>query len=374
MTTETHLDRLLGYLKYDPENRPLLLDATDAAIGERKPDVAQNLLQRYEALDMLPPAGMNLKGLAALQLGNFEEAEAVFSALAANTAHAPPGLAFNLAWSRAMLNDHAGALALLDDAVIADVPKAAWLKIRMLHHLGRLDEALTAGDALLARNPQNDELAAALSLVAMDAGDAECAAVFASKGQAQPEAASTLGLIALGSLDPSKAMPLFERALAQRPGLAHAWLGQGLGRMTLGDAKGSAADLDKAAELFGQHIGSWIAAGWAHYTGGNLAGARNRFDRALALDDTFAESQGSLAVVDIAEGRIDEARRRAAIAMRLDRQCFSGALAMSLLAEHDRNPQLAQKIRDRAMQVPIGANGMTIAAAMLSIGRKGTAQ
>ena len=59
-----------------------------------------------------------------------------------------------------------------------------------------------------------------------------------------------------------------------------------------------------AAELFVSHIGSWVAAGWAHVIAGDRAAGRARFERALALDDRFAETQGALAVLDVVEGQL----------------------------------------------------------------------
>lgn len=371
--TKARLERLMGYLDQDPGNGPLLLDAADAALAVRQTDLALQLLARHEQVAPLPPLGEHIRGMAALQSGDFQTAEAIFAGLVA-AGHRAPGLSFNLAWSKAMLGDHAGALALLDDEVLAGAHGAPLLKIRMLHHLGRLDEALAVGAELMARDPGNGELAGALSLVAMDADDPARAAAFAEQGRGQADACCTLGMLSLGAQDAEQALPLFDRALAQRPVHPHAWLGHGLARLAQGDDKAAAAELEKAATLFGRHIGSWIAAGWAYYGGGDLGAARRCFERALAIDDSFAESQGAIAVVDIAEGRIAEARRRTEIAVRLNRQCFSGALAMSMLAEQDHNPGLAQKIRDRALHVPIGPGGMTIADALMAIGQKGRKQ
>ena len=54
------------------------------------------------------------------------------------------------------------------------------------------------------------------------------------------------------------------------------------------------------------------------------------------LHRTFSESfhvlEGSLAVLDLLSGDVEGGRRRAAVAQRLDRQCFSGALAAAMLA------------------------------------------
>ena len=361
------LARLLQYLEQDPHNPPLLADAAEAALACRRGEGAARLLGRLGELGPLSPAAVHLKGIAALQAQDFVTAEALFAGLIAD-GHDSPAIRFNLAWTKAVRGDHAGALEWLGDDAVAVSERGPALKVQMLHHLARLEDALAVGDVLLAHYPANAELAGALSVVAMDAGDMARAADYAARGGSSADALSTLGLVALSNYEQAPAMALFARALDVPGAHPRAWLGQGLARMSSGDAKGACHDLERAASLFGRHIGSWIAAGWAHYASRDLGAARRCFEAALALDANFGESHGSLAVLDLAEGRIDAARRGASVALKLDRQCFSGALAKSLLAEHDDNPLLAQKIRDRAMNVAIGADGRTIAQALVAMG------
>jgi len=366
-TAKARLARLCDYLEQDPENRPLLLDAADAAIAAQRTDLAIDLLSRLEKLGDLPPAASNLKAMAALQAQNFAQAETLFAELIA-AGHNDPNVRFNLAWTKAVRGDYAGALALLDTDAVAASPRGPALKVQMLHHLARLDQALADGEVLLAAEPGNEELAGALSVAAMDAGDIVRAAGFAAQGGTTSNALTTQGLIALANHERVPALALFERVLDTPGAHPRAWLGRGLALLSDGEADTARVDLEKAATLFRSHIGSWIAAGWAHYAARDLASARRCFSTALTLDDTFAESHGSLAVLDFVEGHIAEARRGAAIALRLNRQCFSGALAKSMLAEHDDNPALAQKIRERAMNVAIGPNGETIARALITMG------
>jgi tetratricopeptide (TPR) repeat protein len=157
----------------------------------------------------------------------------------------------------------------------------------------------------------------------------------------------------------------FDQALAANPASARALLGAGLARLSGGDSAGAAPLFDKAADLFGDHLGSWVAAGWAYFTVGDLARARQRFETALALDDTFAEAHGGLAVVDVLEKRFDEARRGAQTALRLDRECFSGILARTLLLDEAGEAAAATRLRDAALDAPIGPGGQTIAQALV---------
>jgi len=362
----SRLARYLTFLEHDPANPALLADATEAAVDARRPDQALDLLDRLAEAHVVLPAHTNLRGMALLQKGDVAGAADMFSALLA-AGHDDPGLRFNLAWSKAVLNEHASALELLDDATLAISPKAPPLRIQALHHLGRLDEALAEGERLLVLFPDNTALAGALSVVATDAGDMPRAAAFAAHGGNSSDALTTLGLIALSGEEPDKAIALFDRALGERSDHPRAWLGRGLVRLRQGEVAAATHDLETAATQFGAHIGSWLAAGWGWFTQGNMLAARRCFETALALDENFAESHGSLAVLDLAAGKIEQARRQTSVALRLNRQCFSGALAKSLLAEHDNNPLLAQKIRERAMAVPIGPNGQTIAEAITTM-------
>ena len=135
-----------------------------------------------------------------------------------------------------------------------------------------------------------------------------------------------------------------------------------------GEADAAPADIDRGAELFGTHLGSWIAAGWAHFIAGDHAAARARFERALALDPTFAESHGGLAVIDVAEGKLKQASERTKVALRLDRECYGAALARSLLASSAGNPARAKAILDQALVTPVDASGRTIAQSLARMG------
>jgi len=90
----------------------------------------------------------------------------------------------------------------------------------------------------------------------------------------------------------------------------------------------------------------------------------------MAIDPNFSECHGGLAVLDILEGRIEEGKRESEIALRLDKGSLGGALAASLLMEHSGRPEIAQRIRERAMTAPIGPNGLTIAQALVGFGSR----
>ncbi len=160
---------------------------------------------------------------------------------------------------------------------------------------------------------------------------------------------------------------LFDRALAAAPRDARALLGKGLGLMAKGERAEAARAIDQAAELFERHLGSWVAAGWAYFIMGDYATSRARFETALAIDDTFAEIHGGLAVLDVMAGQLESAERRTEVALRLDRNCFSAALAKVLMLAGRGDVKTAERVRDIALNTRIGAGGRTIAQAMASL-------
>lgn len=363
------LNSLLRFLDTDPQNLPLLLDASDAALDANQPDTADELLQRYAALAPLEGRAANLAGLAAMQSGRFDEAAQAFQALFDDGAE-DAALRFNLAWSLAMTKDFAGAIAVLDDASARALPQAAMLRVQLLHQLGEFDQAEAAARAYIELFPDHRGLMAAVSVLAIDVEDEDLAARCAAIAGDHPDALTTQGTLALGDDHAVDALGLFERALARNPQSPRAWVGSGLAKLMAGQADAAPADLDRGAELFGTHLGSWIAAGWGYFINGDLETSRRRFETALELDPNFAESHGSLAVLDVLAGRVEEAKRQSEVALRLDRHCYSAALAQTLLAASRNDRETAQRIFDMAINTPVDGTGRTIAQSLAKMGMR----
>jgi tetratricopeptide (TPR) repeat protein len=366
---ETRLERLSHFLKHDPANLSLLADTAFAAYEAGGLDQATSLLERHAVIAPLPLGLINLQGLIAIRQNRCADAVAIFAHLRAGGENNPV-LRFNLAWCHAVLNEYREALDLLDEDTLSASPRAPSLRIEMLHHLQLYDKALDEGAGLTKRFPEDQALMGALATLAMDAGKLDVARQYAGQAGTNPEGQAALGMIALGDRNTDASLGLFENALAQQPDNARAWIGKGLTMLMSGDIGSATKALDKGAELFGDHLGSWIASGWAHFMGGDYVGARASFERAMAADPNFAETHGGLAVLDVVEGHVDEARRHTEIALRLDRKSFGAALAKSMILERGGHAQMAQKIRDIALSQPVGPNGETIAEALVSFGSR----
>jgi len=365
--TEMRLNRLLSLLEADPDNIALLSDTAEAALAECRPKIAADLLERHAGIAPLPARELNLAGLAALQDGRHADAAAFFERLLEAGAD-EPALRFNLAWSRAMMKDFEGALAVLDEATARALPQAAMLHVQLLHDRYEFEEAAKLARVYVELHPDHRGLMAAVSVLALDVEDEELAARCAAKAGDHPDALTTLGTLALGEDRATEALDLFDQALGRNRQVPRAWIGRGLAKLLSGRSDSAPDDLDKGAEMFGDHLGSWIAAGWAHFVNRDLAASRARFETALELDPNFAESHGSLAVLDLLEGRTEEARQRSEVALRLDRQCYSAALARALLAARAGDQGGARRIYELALNTPVDAQGRTIAQALAKMG------
>jgi tetratricopeptide (TPR) repeat protein len=357
------LATLLKLLERDPANLSLLSDAADAAIKQHEPEAAQRLLDRYASYAVLGDRQRNLAGLAFMQLDRFEEASVIFTALLAS-ATGDANLRFNQAWCLAKLGQSEAGLALLNDKDVETLGHAAQLRVHLLHDLGRLDEALAEAKRLVVLHPEHRGLSAAASIVGIDAEDLSFAAECAKAAPGQVDALTTLGTIALSEDRNADAEAFFSQALEKDPNSPRALIGVGLGGMLKGNYPKAAQAIELGATLFVDHIGSWVAAGWAHLFANDLAAARRCFDTALAVDRTFGETHGSLAVLELIEGHAADAQREAETARRLDPQSFSAALARAMLASSSGEPDRARAILDRALNVPIDRNGRTIAHAL----------
>jgi tetratricopeptide (TPR) repeat protein len=363
------LARLLQYLESDPDTLNLLNDAAETAIAEGQPKVARDLLERSSRRAPLTGAQLGMSGLAAMHDNDFAASGQIYEKLL-RASPSDPSIRFNLAWSWAMTKNFKGAVALLDQTTTTALPQAATLQVQLLHDQGQFEEAAEQANLHLARHPDHPGLLGAVSVLAMDNEDVDLARRCAEKAGDNPEALVTLGTLALGEQD-ARAFDMFSSALRKDSRAPRAWVGKGLAELASGDHAAAARDIQRGAELFSEHVGSWIAAGWAQLLMHDLAASRTSFEKALALDHNFAESHGSLAVLNILEGRNEEAQRQAETALRLDAKSFSGVLAHALLLQARGNTETARAIIERALHTPVDGRGLTIASA---IARQGLAR
>ncbi|PXX35431.1 MULTISPECIES: tetratricopeptide repeat protein [Burkholderia] len=356
------VERLLSFLETDPDNLNLLADAATAAFDAHRFTLCDELLDRHAARAPLPAALANLRGLAALSQHRFDAALHALEPLL--TTHDDASIRYNAAYANAMLGRFGKAVELLDDATLSGESRAIPLKLRVLHHLGQLDDAIALGRRHADSHAASPELYGALATALFDTADLDGARRYAEQSVDTVDGLTVRGLLALdaGSIDNARA--LFRRAHAINPDGARATLGIGLvdlAEQRFTDATGT---LDRAANLLKIHAGAWAAAAWAYLFDGNPDAARIRFERAAELDRGFADAHGGLAVLCVHEGRFDEARRNMAIARRLDASCLSAALTESLLATHAGDTRTADEIRCAALDRPLGPDGRTLAQAL----------
>ncbi|HIH2618157.1 TPA: tetratricopeptide repeat protein [Burkholderia cenocepacia] len=365
---QARLDRLLSFLDEDSRNLSLLADTAAAAFDAGQFHLCNELLSRYEAIQPLSPSLVNTRGLSAMSEGRFEAALADFRALAEHDAN--PVLDYNVAYASAMSGSFAPAADLASTCLDA-VPEAATLKLRGLHYLGRFDEATRMG-ALMDQAVPPPGFAGAYASLLFDLGDLENARRHAARAPDSPDGLVIIGLAELEAGNIERATELLERAAESNPLEARATLGRGLCLLVQERFPDAATTLDHAAERLESHAGSWLAAGWAWLFAGNPATAAERFQHAAVLDRGFAEAQGSLAVALQLQGRRDDSRRHADIALRLDPESLSGALAKTLELEAANHAESASTLKEAVLNRPLGSTGRTLAQSLTAFGLKRT--
>ncbi|KGB98913.1 tetratricopeptide repeat protein [Burkholderia cepacia] len=341
--------RLLSYLGADPTNRSLQIDLAHAAFDAGQHDLCDKMLDELRSAQPHSAGLLNLEGLNALARNQPERALASFRAIVPTDRD--PTVQYNEAYALALLERYEEALGVLVHPALHTLPCAVALCIRVLHHLQRLDDAIALGEQYAATQP---EIAAPLSVALFDAGKPDDARKYALLAGGAVDAWAILGLLDLecGAVD--SAEQKLNSALQYQPTHGRAMLGRGLIQMARRQFDAAADTLSIAARTLDSHAGTWIAAGWAFLYKEEFSTARRHFDEALALDRTFAEVHGSLAVLDYQEGLLDSARSRADTALHLDKNCASAMLALSLLQASDGNIDRSRATLDAALNRPVG--------------------
>ena len=149
------------------------------------------------------------------------------------------------------------ALAAAEEALARDPGSlaAAVIRVRALARLARTADAVAAGEALAAAQPDEPAASGALGAARLAAGDAAGALPLLRDASAHliedAGLAWDLGRAAIATGDIALARTAFERAVAASPEFYEAWLGVADTRSRLGDTAGAAAALARAERLPG---------------------------------------------------------------------------------------------------------------------------
>jgi tetratricopeptide (TPR) repeat protein len=332
----SRLERLGRFLALDPDNVTLLRDYAAQAWAARELEACVSALRRLHELGALDEGHAGLLVRALADSGQVEEAVAS-AAEALQVWPQSALLRFELARSLFLRNDLDQALEQLPGVEASDeiaAPVLA-LRVRVLHHLGRLEDAVATA-ALLETEGGRAEVDAALLpvLVDLDRLDEACARaqrLVQAQPQATPyEVCEPMAIAALDQGRPEQSRPWLERALSQRRDDGRIWLLSALTHLQARDEPAAAQAIEQAVELMPGHAGSHLAQGWVALLRNDTVLARSAFERGVQASPSFSEGHGSLAVLEALQGRAAEADAHIRTALLLDKQCASARLAQAL--------------------------------------------
>lgn len=349
------LDRYDGYLQQDPDNTSLAVEAFELALSLGLHARAAGYLDQAQAVAGEDPYLQYRRASLWAAEGKWDEA----LALQADLCQRFPQDA-DLRVALANLLHYAGRHEDAETIWSAlqqegPLPDYAWAnRLRTLHFLGRLDDALLLGETHAATLGALPEAVGVLSLIAVDAGKFDAARQWTEQAlHASPEsteALTTAGALALASKDPVGAIAALTRVLQSKPQEGRAWSSLGIAHLLLQEAAAAQSDFQRALALMPGHIGSWHGLGWACLLVGDVAQAKAAFEQALSLDRNFGESHGAVAVACALAGLRDEAELHIELAQRLDAGGLSARFAQAALSGALHRPDEFQGLVARALR------------------------
>ena len=217
---------------------------------------------------------------------------------------------------------------------------AAEITVLAHWHGQRLDAAEDAGRVALASWPDNPRLLSSVSAVLFDMGRAEDAFAMAQRAQdiSPAHAYESLHVLASRSLlhrDMDGAQHWIDQAQEVRTDDGRIWLLRGSVGLIANRHEEAIADLKKALSIYPGHPGTHLTLAWLYIIQKRLTDAEATIQEAIAASPAFAESHGTLAVVQSLRGHEDLARASIRRATLLDREGFAARYAQNLLAGSD---------------------------------------
>jgi len=345
---ELKLLRLQGFYTKDKTNLTLFQDLFELTMSLGRFSEAKDLLVNLEAKLCEEPIIKFDWSKFHIAQAEYEIALEILETLLTDGT-VNTGVIYNILWCKLNLKRFQEVIEEMDkhSNFVDEYPAFQLLKIRAMHNLGRIEEALFLVQHYLEFNKDDQDALGLKAILSLDLGRYDEASVAADMALIlnpfNHEALTVLSSVALVEQNPDKALVHLSKSenITTRSGRMMLNLGQA--QMLNMDFLEAEESLKKASELMPDHIGTWHALAWVELVQNKVDFAEQSLQKAMDLDRNFSETHGGLAVIAVRKGNIDLARKLTKTALRLDPNCVSGRYAESLLLEASGEVQLAKE-------------------------------
>jgi tetratricopeptide (TPR) repeat protein len=345
----SRIDRLEVFHRKDPENAALACELVEALLTAGRIGRARELLASLSPQVREDPRLRFCAARCALLDGRLPRAAELLQPLK-DTAADGPLLRHDLAFIQFSMGDVDTALKTLEP-VLANPESSAAIDVlhaRLLHWRGEYDAALRAIDQALAKSLEDADALGVQALLLLDSGDRDgarrAAEAAVARSASQIDAETVLGTLALWEQRPDEAENYFSSILSRQPGAGRALLGLGQVRMLHGQWGLAREALERAVANMPHHIGSWHALAWCQLLLGELEAAQSSYEHALAIDRSFGETHGGMAILHALRGENLEAEEEIKRARKLDPSGRSAVYARALLYLASGRDDLARRL------------------------------
>ena len=352
----SRLQRLLGFLAGDPNNARLLADAGDAALESGDFDQAWALLERACAVEPQNSALHHRLCQVLLARGDYEGAHTRLLGLLREQP-ASPALQYDLAYAEVgceRMSDALGTLRAIAEESRRLLPHYSLLLARVLYFTGQAEAALQPVQAHLRQGGASPAQAGFCSLVLFDNGDVDAArrlAQLALTTNAKDVFADlVLGSIAVARQQPEEAAPHLTAVAQVRPSWGRVWSALGYMELLNVQLEKARINFQRAVSLMPEHLGTWHGLAWTELLLGDYAASRVSIARAMDVDRTFSENHGTLAVLEIQDGRPELAEAEIKRGLRLNPKSPSSHYARSLLLAQKGDKAASEKLVRRILE------------------------
>ena len=358
------IQRLVDYWQTDKNNPTLATDLLKACLRERDWRCFEQVYSHLDKQNLLSHDISLLRAQAYIELKQVTAAKLCLSQL-----EFEPFKEYLYALCHFIEQDFSAAQHLLHTCVLrlgesAEIPEAILvLRAKCFYQMGQLQQALASLNNYVDM-PGYLELKGLYGILAFDLEDVTTARKVAVEVLAQqPEqhdALLTLASIAMFELDAQQTLALCEQALATYPGSGRFWMLKGQALLTTGEFNQALSCLIRASELLPTHLGTFHLLGWCHLLLQEFDNAESAFQQALAINRSFSESHGALAIVYLQRGEVDKTVKTSEKALRLDSACYAAQYALLLLAEKQGDGDKAQGIMSELLKRPSHLPGVSV--------------